>query len=254
MMLKNVKIKEVDAVLRYATKSNGWKAHNRVNHIIGVQVRGEYEHVFNHTKFTLKPNSVFFFNKQDDYSVTTFLRGEAFSIHFTTIEPIDVKSFCINLKNASEFISLFEKMERAWQIGESENLVLSYLYRFIYNVEKLSDKYSKFDTRISEAREFIDLNYKQKDCITKATEQSGITRRRFNELFKNQLNVTPNRYLVIKRISHAKEMLKAGYMTILEIALNCGFANEYYFSSAFKQETGLTPTEYKKSVMIANKE
>lgn len=53
-------------------------------------------------------------------------------------------------------------------------------------------------------------------------------------------------YITQIRLKRAEELLLRSKLTNKEIALACGFENTSYFYSLFKQELGLTPSEYRK--------
>lgn len=63
--------------------------------------------------------------------------------------------------------------------------------------------------------------------------------------FKKELNITPIDYLNKIRLNKAKQLLLENELTINEIADQCGFKNGYYFSNAFKKNTGIRPTDYR---------
>ena len=50
-------------------------------------------------------------------------------------------------------------------------------------------------------------------------------------------------YLTLLKITNAKTLLKCGE-SVTKTAEICGFANQAYFSAAFKRVTGLSPKEY----------
>ena len=62
-------------------------------------------------------------------------------------------------------------------------------------------------------------------------------------LYRLFFNVTPKQDLLDARIVKAKTLLSFSCI-ISEVARNCGFENEYYFSRVFKKKTGMTPSEY----------
>ena len=69
-------------------------------------------------------------------------------------------------------------------------------------------------------------------------------------LYKRFFGVTPKQDLLEARIVKAKTLM--GPSTIIkEVASNCGFENEYYFSRVFKQKTGMTPSEYAQQPLAA---
>ena len=64
--------------------------------------------------------------------------------------------------------------------------------------------------------------------------------------FKKELNVTPSNYITMCRIKHAKQLLLDSDLSISQIAENCGYANAYYFSNAFKKFEGISPSDFRK--------
>jgi AraC-like DNA-binding protein len=66
----------------------------------------------------------------------------------------------------------------------------------------------------------------------------------FIKLFKQEAGMTPNEYLINKRMEYAVRLLSSrremGYR-IKDISRMCGFHDQYYFSRVFKQRTGHAP-------------
>jgi AraC-like DNA-binding protein len=52
-------------------------------------------------------------------------------------------------------------------------------------------------------------------------------------------------YLNTVKIRAACDMIQKGMGSMTDIALRCGFNSSAYFCKVFKQETGLSPREYK---------
>jgi len=79
----------------------------------------------------------------------------------------------------------------------------------------------------------------------------GISRQNLSQVINS--GQKKNFYKLINefRVVEVKEMLtdsKYEHYTILGIAFECGFNSKTSFNRIFKEETGLTPTEYKKSL------
>ncbi|NBD27632.1 helix-turn-helix domain-containing protein [Paenibacillus glycinis] len=66
----------------------------------------------------------------------------------------------------------------------------------------------------------------------------------FSSLFRKCTGDNPKQYLISQRIRKAKFHLLSGEKTEA-IAERLGYASVHYFSRNFKEETGLTPTEFK---------
>ena len=72
----------------------------------------------------------------------------------------------------------------------------------------------------------------------------GISPSHLRSLFKKEYGKSLVTALNEIRIHHAKNMLKSGVFTLREVASQCGFQNEYYFSRVFKELTGISPGKY----------
>ena len=67
----------------------------------------------------------------------------------------------------------------------------------------------------------------------------------FSHKFKRILGVAPKKYFMNIKIDTSKELLRFTNLSIKEIANKVGFENSLYFSRLFKQETNLSPSEYR---------
>ncbi len=71
----------------------------------------------------------------------------------------------------------------------------------------------------------------------------------FKRVFKECIGQTPHRYLMDIRLEKAKELLGRKENSVEETAKLCGFVNAGHFAVAFKRNTSLSPSEYKKMLM-----
>lgn len=91
----------------------------------------------------------------------------------------------------------------------------------------------------------MDCHFFEKTCLCDAVKLSGLTSRRFGELFKSNFDMTPNRYIVTRKVERAKELLHTEGLSLCEVSAICGFSDVYYFSKTFKNETGVSPSRWK---------
>jgi AraC family L-rhamnose operon regulatory protein RhaS len=83
------------------------------------------------------------------------------------------------------------------------------------------------------------------DSMAKAC---GLGRSQFSTLCRKITNLTPVTYISQLRLESAVSLLSANpRMSITEIAFRCGFQSSQYFSKAFRERHGLTPSEYRKN-------
>lgn len=82
--------------------------------------------------------------------------------------------------------------------------------------------------------------------VSNLARTAGFSTVHFINTFKKYYNYTPKQYLLLLRIQKAQQLLETTTDSIQNIAKECGFHDEFYFSRLFHQHLGMTPTEYKK--------
>ncbi len=248
MEFVNLRIKDVEYAVKYTPSKATFVSKNKPSHIIGLQISGTAEHDFGFQKLMFKESTIYFLNKDEDYSVKVFDRGIAFSVHFTTYEPISTHSFSMKIQSTSEVMRILEKIDQELKSSKRDHIVLSNLYALcgLYN-EYIKSKYTTNNERSIIAKQYIDTHFKDKTCIADVSELCGVTVRRFNDLFKGWFLTSPNKYIVSKKIEFAKLLLISGPISISDVAAMAGFTDVYYFSKCFKSYCDISPTEYQKT-------
>ena len=247
MDFRNLKIKEIESVIKFTPDRSEFSSKNKSTHIIGIQLSGSALHIFKDKQLVLSENSIYFFNQKDDYDVKVIEKGTAFSVHFSTYALISTDTFFLKIGNPGEIIRLLEVIESGFMSQSNELMLMSRFYKLCSLINTLYEKtFMPKDKRILNAGEYISAHFKDADCLDAAAKICGLSRRRFNDLFKNCFYITPNRYIINLKIGYAKGLLKSGYICVSQAAALCGFSDIYYFSKVFKAETGVSPSEYKR--------
>ena len=76
---------------------------------------------------------------------------------------------------------------------------------------------------------------------------AGISAYQFARRFKRSTGLPPHQYVLQRRIERARDLLRADNMTVLAVALNCGFTSQSHFSFVFRNLTGVSPRRYRES-------
>ncbi|WP_281613448.1 AraC family transcriptional regulator [Flammeovirga sp. SubArs3] len=79
---------------------------------------------------------------------------------------------------------------------------------------------------------------------------TGLSLSTFKRKFKTVFNTSPNQYIKTKRLAKAENMLRVTNERISDIAYDCGFNDIGYFSKMFKSEYNITPTDFRKSLVV----
>ena len=124
------------------------------------------------------------------------------------------------------------------------HLILAYYIRN-YSADEDFNSIAKFTEQIAEyIDENIHLASMSVDLLTKKFNTSRSTLYRE---FKNVFNLSPKEYINKIKLEKAKKMLKEKTYSIKIIAYSLGYENPMYFSTVFKKNTGLSPSEYRRS-------
>lgn len=65
-----------------------------------------------------------------------------------------------------------------------------------------------------------------------------------SKLFKAEYGFSPQKYIIHLRIQYAKQLISTGYYSVKEIALMSGYTDYKYFSTEFKKQVGVSPSDY----------
>ncbi|NLK21836.1 MAG: AraC family transcriptional regulator [Epulopiscium sp.] len=105
------------------------------------------------------------------------------------------------------------------------------------------DSYSK--NRLVEVAEWIRVHYNQKISIKEIAEQFDYNTSYLSRRFKEQMGVGPKEYLLLLRLTKAKELLTNTNLSIKEISYNVGFEDDKYFMKLFRKKESISPTQYR---------
>lgn len=84
--------------------------------------------------------------------------------------------------------------------------------------------------------------------IEEICNRFSISRSSLQTLFKNNLGTAPKQYISDLKLKKSKLLIKESVYTISEISSMLGFTSIHYFSRKFKQQFGITPTDYAKTI------
>jgi two-component system response regulator YesN len=104
---------------------------------------------------------------------------------------------------------------------------------------------------IRKAKEYIDHHYMDPDLsLNEVAAQVNLSPSHFSTVFSQETFQTFKEYLTEIRIKEAKELLRMTTLRSAEISYRVGYSDPHYFSSAFRKNTGLTPTEFRLQAQV----
>ena len=102
------------------------------------------------------------------------------------------------------------------------------------------------DRRLLAVLTLINENLRWQSKIRELATIVNLSPGRLAHLFKNEVGVSPQRYVNNVRLKKAKELLESGVLSVKQISAEIGFPNVSCFCRSFKARYGTTPKEYRK--------
>ncbi|PZX16387.1 signal transduction histidine kinase [Breznakibacter xylanolyticus] len=103
---------------------------------------------------------------------------------------------------------------------------------------------------IQRALDLVEKNISNTDfSVEKMSREMGVSRGHLYNKTMALTGKTPIEFIRIMRLKRAAQLLAKSQMTVAEIAYEVGFNDPKYFSKYFKDEFGMSPSEYAKKMM-----
>ncbi|GIM28780.1 AraC family transcriptional regulator [Clostridium polyendosporum] len=130
-----------------------------------------------------------------------------------------------------------------------QGLLYLFLSRLIHTAPPYlqpKDKASKL--YIVKSIEFIEKNCSNNIKITDIAHYVGLNRSYLTSLFKSNLNMSPQAFLLNFRMDKACELLGNVELSIGDVARSVGYTDALAFSKVFKKSKGMSPREYRSKI------
>ncbi len=167
-----------------------------------------------------------------------------------------IGSFLISIQQEYPQINIFdgymlseERVNVIIEKYDSFDMLWDYFISKINELEKELEKQRQYSKLITDVMEYISKNYGNIELgVADIAEKFHLTASYINVLFKQETGSTIKKYISNIRIENAKLLIRENYERISDISEKCGYANANYFAKVFKEETGMTPVEYRKKI------
>lgn len=108
-------------------------------------------------------------------------------------------------------------------------------------------RYDPDDDIVSRASGILEIYCCDREKLEKELTRLGVSRNRMVEVFRRKFGVTPAKYISSLKVAKASELLSETDISIIDIALQCGFKSLSAFYDLFRKEKGMPPQAYRKS-------
>ena len=141
--------------------------------------------------------------------------------------------------------SYIQASENAKDIDYIAKLKKRALQDFV-NVVKHRKSSPPYSRAVRKAINYMRSHMQEKVTVEMLAIETGLSKSRFQHLFKEETGQSPMSYFRYEKIETAKNLLLYSEYRIHEISMILGFSNESHFIKTFRESTGKTPYQYKK--------
>jgi len=157
-------------------------------------------------------------------------------------------------KHIEELVSLYGKIsDCTYPNIDDKERQKSYITEFLFLLMSDAARYLRHTTEIikdkvlyvKNACNFINGNYDKDITVAGIAEYLSINKNYFIRIFKEELGITPNKYIMDTRLFYSKTLLVQSQQPINRIAEMCGFKTPSYYIKCFKHKFGTSPLNYR---------
>ncbi|MGE7092648.1 helix-turn-helix domain-containing protein [Lysinibacillus sp. NPDC048646] len=177
--------------------------------------------------------------------------ADAFLQHlYMQFQPFQTDFTCVPA-NALGIHMLLQDMYDKWKTSSIQDhlSVKASFYELIYRIfQELHEGLGKPHEmdKVEAARLYLEQHIHEPVAIQTLADSLKISTRHLLRTFKERYGIGPQIYLQQLRIERAKHYLLSNHYGIREIAISLGYEDEYYFSRAFKKETTMAPSIFRR--------
>lgn len=252
-MFKNIENLKIESILK-GTSKNHFSVTNRKTNSFILRTSGSCRYIFSEYSIDVNMGDIIFLPQGINYDFTylTDTPCEYINIRFSA-DLNDAKPSSYSFDNFQEADEFKNNLTDLWKFGgQSEHYkcysIFYNLLSYIENLESLTYIDKKKFNIIAPAISYLKSHIYDSDLKAETLYLlCGISGTYFRKIFQSNYAVSPQKYILGKRLSHAKAIIDSGdFDTISEIAASVGYNDPLYFSRAFKRKYGVSPLQYAK--------
>ena len=153
------------------------------------------------------------------------------------------------------FPDLQDAMERLVEINTSSDLsteisssqlIVDILSHLLLDVTEHRTEKHPSHQKMAQVRAYLDEHYTEKFSLDELSEQFFISKFHLSREFRTLYGITLNHYVIARRITLAKKLLRFTDYTLEQIAQSCGFYDASYLNRQFKKSEGSSASDFRK--------
>ncbi len=196
-------------------------------------------------------------NEAQDYIYCSDDRPEIYWVHFTGTLAADLLArlgltcgvYTVGVdaryRELAECIIRELQLRRPWEDTLTAALLTEWLTRMARRHGEARGHRPR-SAMIEQAVEEIERHFTEPLTVSELAARFHVEVCWFSRLFRRQMGVSPQQYLINVRMAKARELLGTTDCSVGEVARLAGYDNPLYFSRVFSKWYGCSPREYRR--------
>ena len=167
---------------------------------------------------------------------------------------MEIPSF-IRITDRKIYEDIFERINAYYDSALEQDMlllqskILELIYMLCNHASEQNVKISSNNKEmIEKVIELIKSDLSRDFTLSEVAKYTSFSPIHFHNCFKRSTGKTLREFVEEQRIRKAANLLVSTDLTLSDIALECGFSSQSYFSYVFKRKMKMTPREYEKQV------
>lgn len=258
--------------LRYSEDSLPYHSHFHLTCEMIFVVSGQAEFEVDGRHYLADKGSIVFINSYERHNVR--ILSKSYRRYFAMVQAAELEhalpssvlpgifknrpagfSHCVSLKSfGDEPERLFSALLRE---VSSENLYAEQMVRtlleqiliLIYRAcpQNFALLESSANRRIREVQRYIEQHFTEPIHVSELADRFFVNHCYLAHAFKQLVGCSPKQYILLNRLSYAKELLETSSLPVFQIAYQCGFSDTNNFIRSFRNHSGLSPNQYRQA-------
>lgn len=222
-------------------------------HVLGTYamilcVRGEGSFFFDGAEIAVSTGTLAFGFEGERFRAVLSADGEYVYIRFMGVRADDLLRRFDVTPQKRIFVG-FEGLIPLWRESlsraDEQNVDLAAESMLLYAFSRLNTGNGAVTGPVKQVLDVIEESFTDPELsLSDVAERLGYNSKYLSHAFKEKMGVGYAEYLRDVRIKYAISLFDHGIVSVKNVSLLSGFGDPLYFSSVFKKQVGLSPTEY----------
>ncbi len=100
---------------------------------------------------------------------------------------------------------------------------------------------------LARLRDYVVAHLSEHILVADLAREAGLSPNRFAQVFSEHTRQAPHQFVLAMRLDRATQLLRATDLSLVDVAHDCGFANQQHLSNVMRRHLGTTPSRYRRA-------